>query len=147
MNDIREIDIVYNKRDRRDCPKITESTMVVTYLRKLMSLHPDSAYREVAIAVYLNRENRVIGHHVVSKGGLNGTIIDQRILFGIALKVFANAIILCHNHPSGNPTASQSDIAMTKKMVEIGKVHDITVLDHVILTEDSYTSLSDEGVI
>lgn len=147
MNDINEIGITWNKRERSDCAEISSSLEVSTYMRKLMSLHPDSAYREVAIAVYLSQSNRVLGHHVVSKGGISGTVIDTRIVFAIALKTLACAVILCHNHPSGNLKPSQSDINLTKKCIEIGKMHDIQVLDHIILTDNGYTSLSDEGII
>jgi len=93
----------------------------------------------------LNNKNAVLGIADISKGGVNGTIVDPRIVLQIALKAHSSGLILCHNHPSSNPVPSESDVAVTKKLAEAGKVMDINVLDHIILTSDqSYYSLMDE---
>lgn len=104
-------------------------------------------YCESAIAIFLNRNNETIGWYKVSQGGLNGTIIDQRVIFSIGLQSGASGVILTHNHPSGNLQPSNEDLAITRKLIEGGKILDIKVLDHLILTKDSYTSFQDEGLL
>ena len=76
---------------------------------------------------------------------MNASIIHPRDIFQRAILVNAAAVILVHNHPSGDPTPSPEDIALTKKLVEAGRVMDITVLDHVIVREESYVSLKEQG--
>lgn len=94
----------------------------------------------------LNYKNVVLGIAEISKGGITSTIIDPRIVLQHALTAHATGIILGHNHPSGNPTPSESDVAITKKLVEAGKVMDIKVLDHIVICGDgTYYSLADEG--
>ena len=93
----------------------------------------------------LNNKNAVLGIADISKGGVNGTTVDPRIVLQTALKAHSSGIILCHNHPSSNPTPSEADVAITKKLAEAGKVMDIQVLDHIILCGDgTYYSLMDE---
>jgi DNA repair protein RadC len=87
------------------------------------------------ICIFLNRQNNTIGWFKVSQGGLSGTVIDIRLILATALNCLASAIILCHNHPSGNLHPSEADISMTKKLQEASKLMDIQVLDHIILTE------------
>lgn len=79
-------------------------------------------------------------------GGITHTIVDVRLLFKMALEQGAVAIILVHNHPSGNPTPSPEDIQLTQKVKSAGETLDIQLLDHVIITEKQYTSLCDEGL-
>lgn len=95
--------------------------------------------------LFLNRANLMITHRQISKGGMSGTIADPRIIFQHALQFKATGIILCHNHPSGNLKPSDADIRLTKNLVEAGKVLEITVLDHLIVTQAGYYSFSDEG--
>ncbi len=95
----------------------------------------------------LNRNNRVLGLVNISKGGYAGTVVDAKIVFSSALLGKASAIILAHNHPSGNLKPSTQDLAITKKLVEAGKVLDLPIVDHLILTTKSYFSFSDEGLL
>ena len=95
----------------------------------------------------LNRANRVIKKHRISSGGLSGTVSDTRMIFRVAIEHTASGIILAHNHPSGNKNPSSSDIRLTKKMVEAGKIMEIPVLDHIIVAENSYYSFADSGEI
>ena len=95
----------------------------------------------------LNRGNRVLGIVDISTGGIAGTLADPKLIFATALKAGASSIILAHNHPSGQLTPSQADRTLTKKLTDGGKLLDISVLDHVILTADSYFSFADEGII
>lgn len=95
----------------------------------------------------LNRANKVIGMTEISSGGFSGTLVDPKLVFGIALKSCASGIILCHNHPSSNLKPSQSDLTLTRRLVEAGKLLDLLILDHIILTKRGYFSFGDEGLI
>ncbi|MGA0555127.1 RadC family protein [Larkinella sp. VNQ87] len=95
----------------------------------------------------LNRANEVIRPVQISSGGLSGTIADPRLIFKQALDQLASAIILVHNHPSGNLTASQADKDLTRKLKEAGRMLDIPVLDHLIFTDRAYLSFADEGLL
>jgi DNA repair protein RadC len=98
--------------------------------------------------LFLNRANYVKGIFRLSRGGLTGTVADPRILFATALKGLAVGIIAGHNHPSGSIKPSSQDIELTKKLKEIGKLHDITLVDHIILTPHSgFYSFADEGML
>ncbi|HMV10915.1 MAG TPA: DNA repair protein RadC [Cyclobacteriaceae bacterium] len=97
--------------------------------------------------VLLNRANRVIKKHQVSQGGVAGTVADPKIIFKVAIEELASGIILAHNHPSGNLSASQADIDLTKKLKESGKLLDIQVLDHIIVGDKSYFSFADAGLL
>jgi DNA repair protein RadC len=95
----------------------------------------------------LNRGNQVLKRVQVSLGGVSGTIVDAKIIFKKALAIPASAIILCHNHPSGNLRPSGADIEITKKVKEGGALIDINVLDHLIVSERGYFSFADEGML
>ncbi len=95
----------------------------------------------------LKRSNEVLAELKISIGGLTGTVADPKIIFSRALALGAAAMILIHNHPSGNPKPSTSDINLTNNLVKAGKFLDLPVLDHVIIAGKSFTSLSDSGLI
>lgn len=95
----------------------------------------------------LSRNLKVIGRELISKGGLSGTVADPKIIFHVALQHQASSIILAHNHPSGNKKPSQQDIDLTKKLCTAGKMLDINVFDHIIITDEGYYSFADEGVL
>jgi len=95
----------------------------------------------------LNRANRVIKKYQISQGGVAGTVADPKIIFKVALQELASGIVLAHNHPSGNLTASQADLDLTKKLKEGSKLLEITVLDHLIIAGQKYFSFADEGLI
>jgi len=97
--------------------------------------------------ILLNRANRVIRKSQISQGGVAGTVADPKIIFKLALEELASGIILAHNHPSGNLTASQADLDLTKKIKDAGKLLDIQVLDHIIVAGQRYFSFADEGLI
>lgn len=104
--------------------------------------------REEFNILYLNRANRVKGLFRLSRGGITGTVADGRILFAVALKTLATGIILSHNHPSESLKPSDTDIDLTLKLKEAGKLLDIIILDHLILTPHSgYYSFADEGIL
>jgi DNA repair protein RadC len=96
----------------------------------------------------LTRSNKVLGIASISKGGINGTVTDVRIILQYAIKSNASGIIICHNHPSGNLQPSESDLTITKKIKESGNLMDIQLLDHLlIIPEEKYCSMADEGLI
>ena len=95
----------------------------------------------------LNRSNTVIRKERISLGGVSGTVVDPKIVFKSALEYLACAIILCHNHPSGNLKPSEEDIRLTKKMKEAGSLLEIPVLDHIIISNEGYYSFADEGLL
>ena len=96
----------------------------------------------------LTRSNKVLGIASISKGGINGTVTDVRIILQYAIKSNASGIIICHNHPSGNLQPSESDQAITRKMKDSGLLMDVQLLDHLIITsEDNYYSFADNGLV
>lgn len=95
----------------------------------------------------LNRASLVIGKHFISKGGQAGTVVDPKIIFKIALEHNAAYIILAHNHPSGNLKPSTEDISITKKLKESGLLLEIPIFDHLIITDHTYLSFADEGLM
>lgn len=95
----------------------------------------------------LNRANFVINKQFVSKGGLSGTVADPKIIFKMAIENSAAHIVLAHNHPSGNLKASTADITLTKKMVQSGLLLEIPIYDHLIISDHSYLSMADEGLM
>jgi DNA repair protein RadC len=95
----------------------------------------------------LNRAGRVLGIYEVSSGGTSGTIVDTKLIFTAALKSNASSIILSHNHPAGSLKPSNPDIAVTKKLFEAGKILDINVMDHIILTRENYYSFADNAML
>lgn len=97
--------------------------------------------------ILLNRGNRVIRKQQISQGGVAGTVADPKIIFKIALEELASGIVLAHNHPSGNLTASQADIDLTRKLKDAGKLLEIQVLDHLIIAGQKYLSFADEGIL
>lgn len=95
----------------------------------------------------LRRSNHVLAEIKISSGGLAGTVADPKIIFGRALALSAAAIVLIHNHPSGNPKPSTTDKSLTNNMREAGKFLDLPVLDHIIVAGKQYVSFADEGLI
>ena len=95
----------------------------------------------------LDRGNKILDTFMISQGGISGTVIDVRLILKTALEKLASAIILCHNHPSGTMQASDADLKITKKINDAAKLMDISVLDHIIIGQNNYLSLADEGLL
>ena len=108
---------------------------------------PSFEHKEFFYLLVLNRANQLLGYHQVSAGGINGTITDVRIIFQTALKANGSAIAIAHNHPSGNLQPSDADLKITQKIKQAGELLDIPVLDHLILTQESYLSFADENLL
>ena len=103
--------------------------------------------REHFLAVLLSTKNHVLKTAVISIGSLNASIVHPRELFREAINCRAASVILAHNHPSGDPTPSPEDVALTRKLVEAGSLLDIPVLDHLILGDGKYISLKENGIL
>jgi DNA repair protein RadC len=97
--------------------------------------------------VFLNRANKINHFEIISQGGITGTVADPRIILKRALEEGAVSIILCHNHPSGNLKPSRADEELTLKIKEASKYFDIKLLDHIIVSDEGYTSFADEGIL
>jgi DNA repair proteins len=104
-------------------------------------------HHEECWIIYLNHANKVLGALCASKCGINCTIIDKKIILQAALLCHATAIIMSHNHPSGNLIPSEIDKTQTKKLKKACETLDIALLDHIIITEDGYVSFADEGIL
>lgn len=99
---------------------------------------PEDLAREQFSALALNTRNKPLSHEVVSTGSLNGSLVHPREVFVHAVLQSAAAIVVCHNHPSGDPAPSREDRELTRRLAEAGKVLGIPLLDHVVLGEGSY---------
>ncbi len=122
---------------------ITGSSDVAGFFTPLLG---DLDHEEFWILL-LNRSNKVIDKFMASKGGITGTVIDVRSIMKIAVEKVATSMILCHNHPSGNLSPSDADLQITNKLKEAGKIMEIQVLDHLIITQKGYFSFADNGVL
>lgn len=107
----------------------------------------DDPTKEHFMVAYLNRGNKVIKVERISTGGLSGTSADPKVIFKNALLKEATAIMICHNHPSGVPRPSAEDKKLTKNLISAGKIFDITVIDHLIIGENSYFSFAEHGLM
>lgn len=123
--------------------KITSSNSVFELLQPNIG---ELAHEEFWI-LYLNNANKIIEQYQISKGGITGTLVDVRLTLRKALEVGAVSLILAHNHPSGNLNPSEADKQLTKKLKAAAESLDIKILDHIIVTEKSYFSFADEGLL
>ena len=124
-------------------PAITSSQIVYDLMHAVLA---DIDHEEFWVLL-LNRANKVKDKICVSRGGVSGTVADQRLIFKPAIARLASSIILCHNHPSGTLRPSEQDKLLTKKLVSIGRLLEIPVLDHIIYTDSGYFSFADEGLL
>ena len=114
---------------------------------QVLKIHLSDLRTEEFWALFLNQNNRVLHISQLTQGGINQSLVDLRVLFKIAMDHFATGIIVSHNHPSGNLKPSQEDIGITKKIKEAGELLNIQLLDHLIITQNSYLSFAAEGLI
>lgn len=144
---LAEVQLSYKTKVRpSDRPQISGSSDAYSLLIQSWDFNTIELCEEFKV-LFLNRANKVLGIFNLSKGGVAGTVADPKLIFVAALKANASGIILAHNHPSGNPQPSQADIDLTKKCKEGGRLLEVQVLDHLILTTEKYFSMADEGVM
>jgi DNA repair protein RadC len=132
---VYEVRLVQSRRPLR----LAEATLPdAEYAGRTMHRLLGLTDREHLAALFLNGHHRVTGAHVIAVGGQHGIgTIEARTVFRAAIAACASAVILGHNHPSGDPTPSPEDIATTANLMKAGKVLGIPILDHVIVTRDS----------
>ena len=144
---IAEVQIVYHSQKRNS------QSIAITKAEDAYNLFLDSwdqgrlGFLEESKILLLNRANKVLGICPISMGGVSGTVVDPKVVFVAAIKAGASGLIIAHNHPSGNLKPSQQDLHLTRKLREGGRLLDIEVLDHLIVTEEGYYSFADEGVL
>lgn len=122
---------------------VTQSGDIANFLRASL----EHRQKEVFAVVFLNRGNKVTHLEIVSEGGITGVVADPRIIFKKALEHNATALILCHNHPSGNTRPSKADEAITQKIKQAAGLLDIQIMDHIIVSSEGYFSFADEGLL
>ena len=144
---ISEIKLTYTRKVKaNERPKVTCSRDAYVLFRENWDDLTINLYEEFKILL-LDRNNRCMGIVPISQGGVSGTIADAKLIFSSALKARACGIILGHNHPSGNTNPSGPDKTLTNNLVKGGSYLDLQVLDHIIVTDEAYTSFADEGLI
>ncbi|MFO7851254.1 MAG: RadC family protein [Bacteroidota bacterium] len=126
-----------------EAAKIRSSNDVYTIFNPLLA---DLTHEEFWL-LYLNRSNKILSRHKLSQGGISGTITDVRLIVKKALELLASSMIICHNHPSGNLDPSEADNRITQKIKEAVAYFDISLLDHIIVTDNGYYSYADNGMI
>ncbi len=102
--------------------------------------------QEHVLAIYLNTKNQIIKDKIIFIGSLNASVAHPREIFKEGVRCSAARIIVCHNHPSGNPSPSQADIDFTRRLEESGELIGLEILDHIIVGDDSFLSLQEHGV-
>ncbi|WP_439184766.1 JAB domain-containing protein [Carboxylicivirga taeanensis] len=144
--ELAEVKVSYSTSIKAaDRKKVTCSNDVADLFRNLWSI--DIELKEAVYLLLLNRANKVLGYHLLSIGGLSGCIMDIRLIYQVGLLCNASSIIIAHNHPSGNTEPSEVDKRITQKLKRAGETMDIALLDHLIITNESYYSFADEGMI
>jgi DNA repair protein RadC len=114
---------------------------------KHMGPRMEDLQREEFWILLLNRSNQIIDTVMISQGGISGTVTDVRLILNASIEKLASGIILCHNHPSGNLSASEADLKITKKIKEAAQLMDLSVLDHLILSDQGYLSMADDNLM
>jgi DNA repair protein RadC len=144
---VAEVEISYKPHYKvSERPQISRSNDAYQILIQQWNLDKIALLEEFKILL-VNRRNRVLGVVEISQGGLSGTVADPKVIFAAALKSCASGIVLAHNHPSGELDPSREDIALTNKIKAGAELLDLKVLDHLIISKDSYYSFADEGMM
>ena len=147
LSQISEVELVYHRKVKaNDRPKVSCSQDAYALFRENWNDLKINLCEQFKVMM-LDRNNRCMGIANISSGGVSGTVVDNKLVFATALKSRACNLIVAHNHPSGNLEASQQDHQVTQKMVAAGKVLDLPVLDHLIITDESYRSMADLGMM
>ncbi len=123
--------------------KLIKSSDAYTILKQCINGSPYESFWVLC----LNRQNKIIHKECINNGGIDFSLVDPRKVFKIALDHYATSIILGHNHPSDNCKPSKSDEKITEQLVNAGKFLNITVVDHMIVCDDSYFSFADNGLL
>lgn len=139
---VREIDLTFSK-EKLFSNQVRASTDAYKFIREV--IFEGLEVQEHFIVLYMNHANRITGYYKHSKGTINSTQVDIQIIAAVALKTLSKAMIISHNHPSGNTEPSEADRRMTRRLRDAVKAFDIAVLDHIIATKNSYYSFADNN--
>ena len=125
--------------------QIKESKIGYEFIKQFFG--DDIEIFESFFILLLNRNNQTIGYAKISQGGISGTVVDIRLIAKYAVESLCSSVILAHNHPSGNLNPSEQDKNITSKVKDALNMFEISVIDHIILTSESYYSFADNGVL
>lgn len=144
---VAEIQVTYSakiKKEERYQVKCSQDSYEI-----LRMIYPMDRieYQEFFYVMFLNRSNEVLGYRQICSGTQSGCLVDVKMIMGVACKVHSSSLIVSHSHPTGSLAFSRPDIELTKKIKEACKVLDIVLLDHVIITRDSFVSAADEAIL
>lgn len=131
----------FKNQQKVTCSEDAYKYMLSTYKKGTI------CYKEYFKVLFLNQANQILGYTLISEGGISETIADIRLIFQAALLINSVALILAHNHPSGNLKPSPEDIRLTKQVREASNFMRIKILDHIILSDTEYYSFADEGML
>ena len=126
--------------------RLIKAEQVYTILKELWD-DESINLQEQFMALYLNRNNKLIGYRLISTGTMTACIVDIKLLVCLALHSMASAVIIAHNHPSGSLTASQQDENITFKVKQALELIDVKLFDHLIISNDSFLSFAEEGLL
>ncbi|MCV2486501.1 JAB domain-containing protein [Flavobacterium sp. SH_e] len=144
---VSEIELIYKSKIKTsERPQIKSSKDAYLLLKSSWDQGKIDYFEQFKI-LFLNNSFKVLGLYEMSSGGITGTIVDLRMIFSAALKANATNIMITHNHPSGNTNPSEADKHMTAKIRQAGELLDIKLLDHLIITSETYYSFADEGAL
>jgi len=144
-NKIAELQVSYKPKKLGNEVKICHSEKAYEVILENWNRNTIELYEEFKVLLLLNNSNEVLGIYTLSKGGMNFTTVDLRIMFGVILKSAAIGFIAVHCHPSGKLKPSIPDRDIHKKIKQIAKFHNLNYLDNLIITPASYYSFQDEG--
>ena len=143
---VPELAVSYTRSRQRDFGKISSSKDAAYFIKNTFN-EGEVELQEQFIVLYLNQANEIIGYYKHSKGAINATVADIRIILATALKSLAVSMVIAHNHPSGNLKPSRADEQLTAKIKESAAMMEVKLLDHVIVTRDGYYSFADDGLL
>lgn len=130
-----------------DSEKVEVSSPEDVWRLDLLQSELANSDREKFLCLHLDQKHAVVSYEVVSVGSLNSSVVHPREVFKAAILANSSSIVLCHNHPSGDPRPSADDICLTQRLVEAGELLGISVVDHVVFGRDDFSSLRAEGYL
>ncbi|HAP69220.1 MAG TPA: DNA repair protein [Flavobacteriales bacterium] len=139
---IREVDITF-KEEKLHFKQVRSSADAYKFIRDVM--FKDLEIQEHFIVLFMDHSNTITGYYRHTKGTINSTNVDIEVILAVAIKTLSKAMIVSHNHPSGQKRPSEADRRMTKQLKQAAQIFGISVLDHVIATKDGYYSFADHG--
>jgi len=143
---VAEVELLYKTKVKAsERPQVGSSKEAADLLQNLWDENKIDFVEEFKVLL-LNRSNKVLGVVDISTGGITGTVADPRLVLLAAIKANAVGVIVSHNHPSGSLKPSKADEELTQKIKNAGKLLDISLLDHIIITSEGYFSFADEGL-